>query len=414
MKHDSSKKFEYTVGLILMAMYIFTSYVAVDVTISSSVNTIFLYAFLAWGTLVVLMHGRLQKLPIHTIYYACFMAVSLVSMGYSPEFSVLSGQFYLMIVAFFLTFLFQQFIKKDKDFRRMCWFFALASLALVVMLQFTGNLVGSSEDRLGQEIMGNANKFAIMIMVAVLYELWLLVYGTKKWYVKIILVVMTIYNMYALALSAGRKYVVIPFVFLYILLMYKTNKKGKRNVVLYTLILVILIIVAYNVMMKNEVLYDSIGYRMEQLIEGQEDEGKLDGSLKIREIMRNDAIEQWWENPLWGYGFDSYKYRANIVVKHFYYSHCNYAEMLYNGGIVMFVAYYWIYFKIISDFFKKKKASRKFRAFTIGTVISVLIFDYADVTYSMFIIQLLLAMSLKCLDFVNEDTLEEERIEKID
>lgn len=400
LKNELKERFEYKVGLFFMFLYILTSYIAVDIIVPTSVNTIFLYLFLMWGAITTLLYGIKKKIPTHTIYYAVFMVVSLLAMGHSPEFNILSGQFYLMIVTFLLTFLFQMFIKEEKDFVLMCWIYAIASLSLVIMLQATGNLVGGSdEERLGQELMGNANIFATLIMVAVLYELWLIIYGTKKWYGKIILIIMVIYNMYALALSAGRKYVVIPFVFLYMLLVCKRNKKGKRNIVIYTLILVLLIIGAYNLMMKNPVLYESIGVRMEQLIEGQEDESKLDDSARIREIMRHDAIEQWWEKPLWGYGFDSYKYRANIVVKHFYYSHCNYTEMLYNGGIIMFLVYYWIYYKIISDFFKKKKSPEKYRAFAIATAISFLLLDYGAITYTAAIVHIMLALSLKLMDF---------------
>ena len=271
------------------------------------------------------------------------------------------------------------------------------------MLQVTGNLEGTEGERLGQELVGNANIFATVIMVAVLYELWLLVYGTKKWFIKLALIAMVIYNMYALALSAGRKYVVIPFMFLYILLICKTNKKGKRNVILYTLLTVILVVCAYNLMMNNEILYESVGVRMEQMIEGGNDEGELDSSSKVREIMRNDAIEQWWEKPIFGYGFDSYKYRANIVVKHFFYSHCNYTEMLYNGGIIMFVAYYWIYYKIIAEFFRKKNAPEKFRAFAIATAISILALDYGAITYSAAVIHIMLMLSLKFLDLKNDE-----------
>ena len=300
MKHGSSNKIEYKIGFVLMALYIFSAYVAVDITISASVNTFFLYAFLGWGTLVALMHGIMKKLSTHTIYYAGFMVVSLLSMGYSPEFNIFSGQFYLMIVAFLMTFLFNIFIRKEKDFVYLSWFYAISSFALVIMLQVTGNLEGTEGERLGQELVGNANIFATIIMVAVLYELWLLVYGTKKWFIKLALIAMVIYNMYALALSAGRKYVVIPFMFLYILLICKTNKKGKRNVILYTLLTVILVVCSYNLMMNNEILYESVGVRMEQMIEGGNDEGELDSSSKVREIMRNDAIEQWWEKPILG------------------------------------------------------------------------------------------------------------------
>ncbi|MBE7036482.1 MAG: hypothetical protein E7403_04235, partial [Ruminococcaceae bacterium] len=211
MKSKSSKRIEYSIGFFLMSVYIFTSYVAVDVTISSSINSLALYAFLGWGLMCALLYGLMEKIHVYTAWYMVFMLLSLFTMTYSPEFIILSGQFYLMIVAFFVTYFIQMFVSNEKDFEKLCWVYAISSFALILMLQFTGNLVGGvGGDRLGQEFMGNANKFAILIMISVLLELWLMVYGTKKGSAKIALIFMILYNMYALALSAGRKYIVFP------------------------------------------------------------------------------------------------------------------------------------------------------------------------------------------------------------
>ena len=191
----------------------------------------------------------------------------------------------------------------------------------------------------------------------------------------------------------------IPFIFLYILLICKRNSKGRKNIILYTIIFAIVGAMAFNFIMKTPVLYNAIGVRLESLIEGQEDESKLDSSARNREIMRNDAIEQWWEKPFFGYGFDSYKYRAQVVTGHFHYSHCNYTEMLYNGGIVMLIAYYWIFYKIIRDFCKKKNVEQKYRAFAIAVALCFIIFDYGAVSYSLSYVQIMLAMALKGLSF---------------
>ena len=214
---------------------------------------------------------------------------------------------------------------------------------------------------------------------------------------------MIIYNMYALGLSAGRTFIVMPFVFLYILFLCKTNKKGKRNIITYTIIFVLIVVGAYNIMMTNEVLYEAIGVRIESLIEGQQDESELDNSSKVRDVMRSDAIKQWWERPFFGYGFDSYKYRAKDVVGELYYSHCNYTEMLYNGGVVLFIAYYWIYALILKEYKKRKSKSGKFCAFALASAISLFVFDYGSVSYSIAQLQIVLCLALKTMSFETED-----------
>ena len=404
MKRDSLKKIEYTLGFALLSIYIFTTYVAVDVIISRSINTLTSYAFLAWGLLTTLLYGIKQKIPTYSAWYLVFMVASLFAMGYSPEFKIMSGQFYLMIVSFFVTYFVQLFITNGEDFKNLCWVYAISSFAMVLMLQFTGNLVGSSEERLGGELLDNANNFACVIMLATMLELWLIVYKSKPFIKKILLTIMVLYNMYALALSAGRKFFLLPFVFLYILLLCKKNKKGKRNVVLYTLIAAILAVVAFNMIMNIPVLYDAIGTRIEASMDSENSE-KIDSgtywSSQIRDEMRDDAIQQWWEKPLTGYGFDSYKYRAQEVVGHFYYSHCNYVELLYNDGILYFAIYYWIYYKLISEFFRKKNVDEKYRAFTLAVTVCMLVFDYGMVSYSVASIQIIIALAMKVMTFEN-------------
>lgn len=408
-KPQSPKRIEYSIGFILMSVYIFTSYVAVDVTISSSYNTLALYAFLAWGLLTTMLYGLREKIPTYTVWYLIFMSVSLLTMIYSPVFSILSGQFYLMIVSFFVTYFVQMFVTDEKDFEKLCWVYALSSLVLVLMLQFTGNLVGTADERLGGDIVGNANTFAIMIMVAVLLELWLLVYNAKTPAKKLLLLSLVLYNMYALALSAGRKFFLLPFIFLYLLLFFKTNKQGKRNVILYTVILAVIGILALNMVMNIPVLYEAIGTRLEASLDKTDTESEAYYSSKIRKTMREDAIEQWKEKPFLGHGFDSYKYRAKKVVGHFYYSHCNFTELLYNGGLVYFLVYYWIYYKLIKDCCRKKGLHQRYKSFILAIAISLFIFDYGAVLYSATNIQILLALACKALSFdmVKADSEEE-------
>ena len=133
--------------------------------------------------------------------------------------------------------------------------------------------------------------------------------------------------------------------------------------------------------MRVPLFYDAIGVRMEGLLENITGEGG-DASAVIREKMRKLALEKWIENPIIGYGFDSFKYLAQQEVGHFYYSHCNYTELLYSGGIFYLVLYYWIFWKILRRCIKNKDIPVSFKAFAMASVISMLLFDYGAVTYN--------------------------------
>lgn len=396
-------------GLFLMYIYIFMSYNACDLVFPSILNTISLYFLLAWGVFTTLMSLKNEKfqLTTHTVWYLVFIGFSLLTMLYSKEQRIFSGTFYLMIVALILSYIIQLYINDGKTFKLLGWSYAIASFALIATLFLTGNLTGDVSNRLGGEIMGNANTFASMIMISVMYELWLLIYGDYKKSIRLILTLMILANIYALILSGGRKFFVIPFVFLYFLLYFKSDKKGKRHIVKYTVIVGAIVVGTYILIMNVPVFYNAIGIRMEGFIAGITGEGVQDGSSKIREIMRKLAVERWLESPIWGYGFDSFKYYAITAVGHFFYSHCNYTELLYNGGIVYFISYYWIFWKVFKEAFISKKGEQKYRTFALAVVVSLFIYDYGAVSYSSAMNVVMIAMGLRVLTFDKDKIVKE-------
>ena len=209
--------------------------------------------------------------------------------------------------------------------------------------------------------------------------------------------------MLALIFSGGRKFFIIPFVFLYIMLVLKTDKNGRKHFVKYTSLVLAFGVICYFLIMNIPVFYNAIGIRMQGAINGLLGEGEQDSSSLIRDKMRLLAIKGWIESPFMGYGFDSFKYLALKELNKFYYSHCNYTELLYNGGIFYFLLYYAIYAKLILDVLAKNKGTQKYRAFALGVAICFLIFDFAGVTYESFPTQLMLAMAISGLNIKEID-----------
>lgn len=373
---------KHSIGCLLAYAYIFTSYIAQDILISSQLNSVFLYAFLLSSVYIFVTSMKIDTKDIgFTLWYIVFMIVSAALMLKSPSISGVFGSYYAMIVSLLVSLCLKIHIKTERGFRRICWCYSISSFAFVVLLFFTGNLSGTAEERLGQEILGNANIFASLMMVGVMFSIWILLYDCSGMIQKIAVTGMIIFKMYSLALSGGRKFFIIPFIFFYLLLLNKQDKRGKRHTILHTVLFVFVLIIVWNLIMKVPVFYNSIGIRMEGLIENFQGENG-DSSAEIRKILRDLAFEKWLERPLSGYGFDSFKYLAQSAVGHFYYSHCNYTELLYSGGIFYFLLYYWGCWMIIKNCLKNKELPDCYRAFSVAGVVSFFIFDYGAVSYN--------------------------------
>lgn len=142
-----------------------------------------------------------------------------------------------------------------------------------------------------------------------------------------------------------------------------------------------LVVAVIWLIMEVPILYESIGVRMEGLIQNITGEGG-DSSSAIRKTLRQLAIEQWWKRIFFGYGFDSFKYLAQEELGRFYYSHCNYTELLYSGGIFYLLFYYSFYAFVLWRSFRQKQLQIPYKAFAVGIVLCFLIFEYGAVMYN--------------------------------
>lgn len=372
------------IGLFLFCLYVFMSYVANDSLISSIFSSYSLYLFLAYSAIYILINRKI-KLSSTTVWLLIFMGISLLSMIYSPEKKILGGTFYFLIVNVILVTLLAQYTINLNTVETIALTYAVSSATMILILIVTGRIQDfSNSGRLGEELFGNANILASMLMVAAMYAIWLLIYGKNNIFKKILLALCIMASYYGLFLSGGRKYIIVPVIFLYILLLFKTDKSGKKHLIKYTIIVACVAILGWVLIMNVPAFYEVIGVRMESLLSFLNgDTANADGSSKIRSQMIEMGLKQWILSPIWGYGFDSFKHYNVTVTGHFYYSHNNFVELLYNTGIIGFVAYYWQYGKIFIKAWKSKKTiSPKARAFAVALIVSMLAYEYGAINYT--------------------------------
>lgn len=384
---------ERSVGVALFCFYIFISSLANDMVLPSSIGSLTLYLFLGYSVLYILLN---KKLKINRIikWMLVFIAFCVFTMLYSPEKGFLSNsEFYLLIVNFILILFLSQYDININDIKKISWANILSGGVLIFILFARGNLTGfSTSNRFGQDLFGNSNILANLLMKSALYAIWLLVYSENKIIHKMVLTLCLVASYYGMFLSGGRKFIIIPAIFLYILLFFKRDSHGRKHLVKYTGVVIAIVIAVYYLIMNVPAFYAVIGERMESLFSfirtGHSISGK---SAEIRATMIEIGFNKWMDSPIWGYGFDSFKYYNRLMTGHFYYSHNNYIELLYDLGIIGFAIYYWFYWKLFYVAWKGKNSyTPEIRAFVIGIVFSMLVFEYGAVNYTVTSTQIML------------------------
>ena len=394
-----------TLGIALACFYLFFSFLGGSI-LPSWLNKVSLISLLGYGAITVfykLIKGTFC-LSKYSIWYLIFGCCSLLTLTYSEYSHLEINHFYQIVVSFVVTLFLMEYIRTEKDFCLACWSYIISSFLMIAVLFATGRLVGSHVDRLGNEVSGNANIFATFMMYSILYSSWLLIYKDYRFYIKIFLCGNIISNIYALMLSGGKKFFAIPFIFIYILLLSKKDKDSKKHIIKYTVLVVIIIFAFYYLIMNIPMLYDAIGIRIKQFTNQYTGEGVVDGSSKERAIMRATAIEKWFERPFFGYGLDTFKYlKTPNLSAHHAYSHCNFTELLYSGGVFLFLVYYALFAFVVMKICCMKNKESKYTAFTIAAIISQFILDYGGVFYDVLTAQIFLMMAVWCLEFQEQN-----------
>lgn len=193
-------------------------------------------------------------------------------------------------------------------------------------------------------------------------------------------------------LSASRKAVILLPIFLTIYLLLRSNDPIKfiRNL----FFVFIAFFAVWSAFRFIPYLYESVGYRIESMINGLLGEGDSDSSTTTRLSLIEFGMEYFWKRPWWGYGMDNFRsltavYRSWGTA---YYAHNNYVELLVDCGVVGTVIYYSLYLKMLIMGLKQFKYKHPLKMAVVCLLIGFLVTEYGMVTYSSAVYQLLLLL----------------------
>ena len=292
--------------------------------------------------------------------------------------TTMGGSLFLSLL---MIFAIVQYIYMTDDIPRVLRITELGifSTALAVTLLSLGTI---TQGRLGVGTEINSNVLAILSVCGAILTMYL--YKIEKlgrvanWF-------RLVFYVLVILLTGSRKgLIMIPVAVVVIQVMDGKNIfKLLRNALIGALVMVVL----YHLIMNVEVLYKITGVRLQNLLEYLAEGSTTEASLSDRDLLPKLGMEYFKQNPWTGYGFDCFKLvsgkssngRVPIGQVGFY-SHNNYVELLFGGGIIGFVLYYipiiYLMIKLL-----KSLPNAKHMPYLLAIMVSRLMVEYAYVSY---------------------------------
>lgn len=340
----------------------------------------------------------------HILWYGMFTALSFFSLIQSGD-GLNNSDFYSVIICFVLTVIQSFYITNKQSFKNICWCYIIICLVNIFILIINRSLVLRVGERLGENLNINSNVLATYLMYGIIYAVFLFFLEKDK-RVKTILLCTIILISYPLILTGGRKFFIAPVLFIIIVfIMNSDTKKGNKRLRNILVIGVSLAAIWY-LIMNIPALYNSLGSRLEGLFNSYTGRGETESSAEARKQLRQLAIQGWLNSPVWGHGFDTFKYCSLSNGFPLFYSHCNITELLYNGGLVQFCAYYWFFAMVIWQCIVNKKIKKTVRSCCAAGIMMQFFFDYGGVSYNMYETQLFILMIYTAMNLYTEEKVD--------
>jgi len=384
-------------SMFLLLLYVFFLYTSQKTLFPLSIHSAILYSFIVWVFLnaVVNSHGKI-KLNYYSIWYLLFMFVSFLSQIWAVQQDL--STLYPMFVSFVITFCMMYTLDTTEKLEICLRMFVIAADTMGIMLLITGQVFSDAGERLGTSVTGNANSFSALLMVAAVFASWLFVFKGKR-IDRVFQMASVVWLLFLMGISGGRK-TIIAVVACYILFSFLKNASDALRMLVTIIKIAAVMAAMWFALMNIPILYETIGERFEQLFMMLTGGKSGVGSDSLRELMVEMAIEKWTYRPILGYGLDTFKYYNVNVTGHFFYAHNNYAELLYDLGVVGFFIYYafvaYLLFRLLKQLLDPN-SNKMYAALGIGIIAEMLVFDIGGISYYTSLIQDVFCLAFICM-----------------
>lgn len=353
--------------------------------------------------------ARASYSKLFIVWNVAILALSYASIQWS--FSPSMAKFYLPTIAYVCICngaMYYVMTQEDEAFFNRvlrCCVAGAMTMSLYVLLMTGGSFIGTSvrkveEAGLSLNIVGMVAALALIIAVY-------LRNNPDKNNDRVKYTMISLFLILVVLISGSRKALMLP-VIAYIV--QRLLAGGTSAAIRNSLLVGSALLIGMFLLMNVPILYDVIGYRVEGMIAGYGgNEDDADGSTATRMFLVEFGMEQFHENPIWGYGLANFRallgyYHPGMTA---YYAHNNYVELLVDWGVVGTIVYYTIYLLVIKKLYHiYRKKDDAMALCMLSIIISLVIAHYGFVAYYSLFNNILLTLAAyyafsKDIDFDN-------------
>ena len=380
---DKVKAYERSAGgdkaLKKLAMFSICVYIVVSTVFDavksdlSRLSSVAIYFCLACCAVYIFSRGtfKLRQVEIWLLIFGATLGVSLLYTPTSED--VVNMYFYRFCTSAILVMLISNTLCDRKDFETMVDIYIFAGVCISLYMYYTYGITNLAEatERLDNQL-GNQNGTGMSCAFSVIFATYRLI--TRKGKGALFYIASIVICTPAMMFSGSRKALLIAFVAIIAFVFVYTRGRMSLSRLVLVVAVVAIMIAVINYVPAFSFIRDRVVSTFEA-IQNNGDGVTNSDSNRIKYI--TDSLQKFLEKPILGNGFF---YSHHIFGT---YSHCNYTELLMNGGVIGFTAFYSIYALILRKAKKLFKASNDltYPSFLIMVVIAFFVMDIGVVSY---------------------------------
>ena len=385
------KTFVYTLFILNLSMLYYTNVRIFDAITVSFIWIFFCIKFISYQRIII---------PDVIICYFAYFLWCGISFIWKVPFSIFSIKQYIILLLVGILQVITYNLLSNKKVNLIVMINSIILCCIIIefsWILFYG-LSYIMKSRVGNEFI-NTNVLGSIFSIGSLLSLYLRFKQCKRLYF-----IPFIFIFFGIVFT-GSKGALIQFLLGTCIFIMLKNKSTNRKLFINICLVIIICIFVFLLIFHVQISYRIIGYRMESIINILLKKEKLhvgNNSNYLRVMMYKHGFKMFTERPLFGYGFDSFRYISPFET----YSHSYFIENLSGVGLIGTILYYSRVFIFAKKINKKKYCDIDF-AFLIAYLISFVVYDLYAVSYNeiiihvVFIVVYCIEKSYKKIDIEN-------------
>lgn len=323
-----------------------------------------------------------RDLRRYLIWGLCFAGYSLLSVLWSLNNSTLFNNLASIIQVVVLSGAVIIYVDSKEKYEKAINYLTVGAILLCLRMVLVVPISAWGAERVGTYI-GYGN---VSITYSISYVA-LLAFNEGVTRNKKILAFLSIVLVVFSCLSGSKKAVFIALFAIVTIIISRSRNPLKifRNIIVAT----VLVLLACYAVLNIDVLYDSVGYRIESMMGFLSHSGVIDKSTETRSELISLSFDVFKSHPILGVGLDGFRHTNPYTM----YAHNNYMEILSDLGLIGFVIYYSLFFGLIKrtlrERFRKHNYNQNIVIIALG---AILLMDIASVSYSLEPIHITIAL----------------------